>query len=125
MLGRHALHRGLSINCEVRRHLYGNAHCGRARALTSAGLQHRELATLDGELAVLHVVIMLFEQLRDRIELFINLRQFFLELADRIRRARAGDHVFTLRVQKIYAVEFFLSRRWVAGKKELYGEYLL
>ena len=59
---------------------------------------------------------MLLEQLRDRIELFVNFRQFFLQLADRIRRARPGNHVFALRVQKIFAVQLLLSRRRIARK---------
>ena len=41
-------------------HVDGDAHGGQAGALAVAGLQHVELAILDGELEVLHVAIVLF-----------------------------------------------------------------
>ena len=41
-------------------HVDGHANCGQAGALAVAGLQHVELAILDGELKVLHVAIVLF-----------------------------------------------------------------
>ena len=41
-------------------HVDGDANSGQAGALAIAGLQHVELAILDGELEVLHVAIVLF-----------------------------------------------------------------
>src|SRR5437868_5787744 len=98
MLWSNALDRGRAIDEFLTRHVYRDAYRGRAGALAGAGLQHPELAALDRELTVLHVAVMLFQQLRDRIELLVNFRQFFLQLTDRVGSARAGNHVFALRV---------------------------
>ena len=42
-------------------HVDGDANGGEAGALAIAGLQHVELAILDGELEVLHVAVVLFQ----------------------------------------------------------------
>ena len=101
---RDASHRSCAIDQFLARHVNRDAHGGGAGAFAGARLQHPELAALDRELAVLHVMIMLFQQLRDRIELLINFRQFLFQLADRIRSARAGDDILALRVQEVLAV---------------------
>jgi hypothetical protein len=54
-LGRHAQQGGLLVDHALLQHFHGDAHHGCARALAVAGLQHPELALLDGELHVLHV----------------------------------------------------------------------
>jgi hypothetical protein len=54
--------------------------------------------------------------LRDRVELFVDFRQLFFQLADRVRSARARDHIFTLRIQKVFTIELFLSGRRIAGE---------
>ena len=59
---------------------------------------------------------MLFQQLGNRRELFINLRQLFLKLADWIWSAGAGDDILALRIQEIFAVQLFLTGRRVAGE---------
>ena len=46
----------------------------RGRALAGAGLEHVELAALDGELEVLHVAVVLLEHLRVAEELLVDLR---------------------------------------------------
>ncbi len=53
-------------------HLNRDAHCGQARALAVAGLQHVELAVLDGELEVLHVFVMLFQPRGDFAQLVVR-----------------------------------------------------
>ena len=42
-------------------HIDGDAHCRQSRTLSVAGLQHVELAFLDGEFEVLHVAVVLLE----------------------------------------------------------------
>ena len=59
---------------------------------------------------VLHVAIVFFEQTGDRSKLVVNRRQFFFQLADRMRRANAGHHILALGIQQILAVELFLAR---------------
>ena len=104
LLGSNALDCRSAIDQLLTRHVHGDANRSRAGPFACARLQHPELAALDRELAVLHVMIMLFQQLRDRIELLINFRQFLFQLADRIRSARAGDDILALRVQEVLAV---------------------
>ena len=47
--------------CRSLGHLDGHAQRGRAGALADAGLQHPELALLDGELGVAHVAVVALE----------------------------------------------------------------
>jgi hypothetical protein len=77
-------------------------------------LQHPEFATLDRELAVLHVFVVFFEQLGNGGKLIVDFRQFFFQLVDRVGGANTGDDVFALRVQKILAIEFLFAVRWIA-----------
>ena len=51
---------------------------------------------------------MLFEIRRDLAQLRERLRQDFLEIRDRMRRANTRHHVFTLRVHQEFAVENLL-----------------
>jgi len=60
-----ALDRGRPIDQLFVNHLSGDPHRGCARAFAGARLQHPELAALDRKLAVLHIVIMLLEQIGD------------------------------------------------------------
>ena len=108
MFGRHAFDSRRFVDQFFINHLDGDAHRRRATAFAGTRLQHPELAALDRKLAVLHVAVVLFEQVCDRRKLFVNFRQLFLELGDRIWRTSAGDHVFALRVQQVLTVNSFL-----------------
>ncbi len=55
-------------------HLDGNADGGTAGALAVAGLQHVELAILDGEFEVLHVAVVLLQAGGDLAQLVVDLR---------------------------------------------------
>ncbi len=95
----------------------GDAQRGFRRALAVARLQHPQLALLDGELEVLHVAVVLFQQRIDARQLLerIRHRRFHRRLVgagflprgfgDFLRRADAGDHVLALRVDQEFAVE--------------------
>ena len=60
-------------------HIDREAHGGEAGALAVARLQHPELALLDGELDVLHVVVVLLEHLADLVELLVDLGHVLAE----------------------------------------------
>ena len=92
-------------------HVDGEAHGGEAGPLGVAGLQHPELALLDGELDVLHVAVVLFELVADVVELLVDRGHVLLQLGDLLGRADAGDDVFALGVDQVFAVED-RSRRW-------------
>ena len=109
-------------------HLDRDAQRGARGALAVAGLQHPELAALDGELHVLHVAVVLLQQLRRRDELLEHLRHDRFErrpigagrlargLGDVLRRANAGDDVLALRVDQELAVKLLRAGRRVAGE---------
>ena len=126
--GRHAHDGGLGVDQLFLVHLGGHAHGGDAVALADAALQHEELAFFDGELDVLHVLVVLLEPLLDVEELLVELRHELFErgqmlalvvlgvLVDRRRRADAGHHVFALGVDQVFAVELVLAVAGVAGE---------
>ena len=58
LLGSNALDCRSAIDQFLARHVHGDANRSRAGAFARARLQHPKLATLDGELAVLHVLVM-------------------------------------------------------------------
>ncbi len=87
------------------------------RALAIARLEHPELAAFDGELDVLHVAVMLFQQPADSDELGIGLGHGAFEgrpvgprrdarlLGDVLGRADARHHVLALRVDEELAIQ--------------------
>ena len=94
----------------------GDLKSGGSRSLTVAALEHIELAVLDGELHILHIVVMLFKDVADLDEIGISLRELIRHLGDRHRGADAGDDVFALRVHEELAHELLLAGRGVAGE---------
>ena len=114
LFGRDAAHGCRLVNQTFVHHVHGDLDGGRARALARARLEHEEASALDCELHVLHVVVVALQQLDDVSELLVDGGQFFLQLADGLRRADACDHVLALRVQEILAIELLLPRRGVA-----------
>src|SRR5438270_327330 len=110
LFGRDAAHGCRLVNQTFVHHVHGDLDGGRARALARARLEHEEASALDCELHVLHVVVVALQQLDDVSELLVDGGQFFLQLADGLRRADACDHVLALRVQEILAIELLLPR---------------
>ena len=106
----------------VHRHVQG----GRAGPLAVAALEHVELAFLDRELDVLHVVVVRFELAADVVELLVQGRPLGLQrrqvlvlrvlgsFVQRIGRADAGHHVLALGVDEPLAVELVLAGGRVA-----------
>ena len=83
-------------------------------ALAVAGLEHVELAVLDGELHVLHIFKVVLEPVGDGDELVIHLRHLLLQVTDRARRAHTGDDVLALCVDEVLAHELLRARGRVA-----------
>ena len=97
-------------------HIHGDAHRGKAGALAGPGLQQPEPAVLDGELEVLHVPVVLFQDAGDALELAIGVALDLGQRADGLRRADPGHHVLALGVHEELAVEPPLARRRIAGE---------
>src|SRR5262249_44402319 len=70
-----------------------DAERGRGGALADAGLQHPELAPLDGELDVAQVAVVVFQRPHDLKELPVGGGVDLLQVLQRDRVADAGDDV--------------------------------
>ena len=128
LLGLHAQHGGLLVDEAFLHKVGGDAHGGGGGALAVAGLEHVELAILDGELHVLHVLVVLLELHANGVELLEHLGHGLLERGilggalllgdagalgplagagdgDFLRGADAGHHVLALGVDEVFAVE--------------------
>ena len=88
----------------------GNLECGDGASLAGAALQHVQLAFLDGELEVLHVLVMLLELLAHIEELLVSLWILFLEIRELDGSADTGDDILALGVDEIIAVECIVAR---------------
>jgi hypothetical protein len=78
--------------------IHREAHRGLRRALGVARLKHVELPVLDGELGVLHVLVVGLKLAQDLHQLLVDCGHPLAHLGDVARRAHAGDDVLTLRV---------------------------
>ena len=99
-------------------HLDGNAQGGGGGALAHAGLEHPELALLDGELDIAHIAIVILERQEDVLELLacgLEARGG-LEIGDGLGVADAGDDVLALGVDQKVAVELLGAVGRVAGE---------
>ena len=99
-------------------HVDGHLEGRRAGALADPGLEHPELALLDGELGVAHVAVVRFEAVEDLEQLGVDLGELLLQLRDRLGVADAGDDVLTLRVDQEVAVGALGTRGGVAGEAD-------
>ena len=117
-------HRGAAVDQAFIRHVHGNLHRRRRRALAATGLQHPQLAALHGEFDVLHVLVVIFQPLADRIEFAVNLghdlfhrRQgrsglFLAANGQPLRRANTGNDILALGIDEVFPVEaVFAGRR--------------
>ncbi len=98
------------VDCDLERRL--------RRALAGAGLQHPELAPLDGELDVAHVPVVPLEPICVVAQLGGDGRHAFVQSRDRLRRGRARHHVLALGLEHDVAVEAFLTGRRVPGEDD-------
>ena len=112
-------HDGLSVvDQALGHHVHGEFHCRRAGALAIAGLEHVQLAFLDGEFEVLYVAIVLLQAAGDRSQLVIRLREHGLQFANRSGSANSGHDVLALRVQQELAVEIVGTGGRVPGEAD-------
>ena len=116
-----AQHRFLLVDQAFFHHLDGDAHRRRTRALAVAGLQHEQLAVLNGELEILHVAIVILQHGGDFAKLGVHRGIPAFQLGDGVRRADAGHHVFALRVFQELAVEFLFAGGGIAREAHAGG----
>ena len=116
LFGRVAEHSGLPVDELLLDHVHGELQRGGGGALAVAGLEHEQLAVLHGELDILHILEVFFEDRADLHEFGIRLRHLLLHVDDRLRSADAGDHILALGVDEELTVEFVGAVGGVAGE---------
>ena len=97
-------------------HVHGDLDRSRRSPLARAGLEHPQLALLDGEFHILHVVIMVLQQIAKLQKQLVVFGEFLLHFGDLTGGANAGHHVLSLGVHQILAVELVLASGGVAGE---------
>ena len=115
VLGDRPLRRRLALR---RCHIDGHLQRGCTGALADTRLQHPQLALLDRELGVAHVLVVALETSKDRQQLAVNLREVQLHVIERLGVANAGDDVFALRVDQKVAVGLIFASGGVAGEAD-------
>jgi hypothetical protein len=113
-IGRNTTHRVLFGYQFFADHLHGDTHRRMAGAFAVSGLQNVEAIILDREFEVLHVLEVPFKDAANVHKSLVRGGHFFRQIGDRMRRAHASDHVFTLRVDEVFAVENFFAGGRVA-----------
>jgi hypothetical protein len=88
-------------------HIHGDLHGRFGGALAVAGLEHPQLAALDGELDILHILVVLLQAVGDVEELLVNLGHFFSSFEIGLGVADTGHNIFTLGIEQVIAVHFF------------------
>ena len=118
LLGGHAHDGLLAGDGALGLELHGDGERGHGGALAHAGLEHPELALLDGELDVHHVVVVLLELDEDLVELLSGLLEARdrLEVGDGLGVADTGHDVLALGVDQEVAVELLGAVGGVAGE---------
>ncbi len=97
-------------------HVVGGFHQSLGVHLTVAGLQTVELSLFDGELKVLHLAIMVFQDLTEFEQFTVRLGHVLAHLLELLGSADSGNHVFSLGVDEILTVEPVFPRTRIAGK---------
>ena len=97
--------------------VYGDFESRDRGTLAVSGLQHVKFAFFNGELHVLHVFIVVFENPAYFVKLFEHFRILFCQFAYRKRRSDTGNDVFALSVHQIFAEQRLFAGSRVSGKR--------
>ncbi len=147
LLGLHTQQGGLFVNLAVAEEVHGDFHHSGAGALAVTGLEHPQLAVLDGEFHILHVAVVIFEAVSDGEEFLsadghgffergIFRGAFFLGDAlkgspaarafdgDLLGSANTGHNVLTLCVDEVFTVEDVFAGGSVARESHAGGRVL-
>ena len=99
-------------------HIDGELERGGGGPFAVARLEHEQLAFLDREFDVLHVLEMFLERGANFHQFGVGFGHLVLQLEDGLGRAHAGDDVFALSVEEELAVEFVGAVGGIAGERD-------
>ncbi len=94
----------------------GDLDGGLSGALAAAALEHVQLAVFYGEFHILHVAVVVFQDLAHFHELLVGFGEFFFHLGDGHGGAHAGHHVFALGVGEEFAHQHLFAGGGIAGE---------
>ena len=106
LLGDHALVH--QVACDLQSSLCGT--------LAVTGLQHIQVAVLNGELHILHIAEVVLQTGCDLNELIVHLRHLILQVADGRRSAHACDDVLALCIDQVLAHQLLCAGGGVTGE---------
>ena len=116
LLGLHLQHGFLFGKHAFVHQIHGDLQRGLSGALAVTGLEHEQLAALDGVLHILHVAVVIFQGLGDAHELVVHFGHLLMQLGDGLGGTDTGHHVFALSVEQVLTVELLLTGGGVAGE---------
>ncbi len=131
--GRYAHHHLAVVDEAFLQHVHSHGEGGDTGAFTHAALQHIELAVLDGELDVEHIVVVLLEDAADVAEFLIGLGHQLLHrvhvlvllvlgvVVEGVGGADTGNDILALGVDEPLAVELVVAGGGVAGESDAGG----
>ena len=95
----------------------GNFQSRLRGSLTVSGLEHIKFAGFNGELHILHVTVMIFQNLANFFKLFERFGELLFHFADVHRGANTGNNVFALCVGEEFTEQAFFAGRGVTGER--------
>ncbi len=90
--------------------------CSCSSTFTVSGLKHIEFLLLNGKLHILHISVVVFQNLANVLELSVHFGKHFCHLGDRHRGANACDDVLALCVHKEFAHKTGFARCGVTSE---------
>src|SRR4030088_1391964 len=118
MRGGDALHSLDTVDQAFVHHVTRDADRGGCGALSGARLKEIELATLDGELEILHLAVVVPQPLLGVNQLLVRIGKALSHVVDVERSPGAGDDVFPLRVDQELAVKPSLPSRRIPRERD-------
>ena len=119
---------GLLVDHTLGEHIHSHLKGSKACTLAYAALEHPELALLDCEFNVLHIVEVAFERLAYLVKLLVDFRHCGLErleilvvlvlggFIERVRSTDTCNHILALGVDEPLSVELVVTVGRVAGE---------
>ena len=111
-----AIEGGLLVDQTFQNHVVSDLDGGFRGTFAVAGLEHPEFVVLNGELDILHVLVVLLKAFSDICELCVDFRQFILHAQNLGGIANTSHNIFALGVHKVLAKHDIFASLRIAGE---------
>ena len=116
LLGLHAQDSLLLGDHALVHQIAGDLQSSLCGTLAVTGLQHIQVAVLNGELHILHIAEVVLQTGSDLDKLIVHLRHLILQVADGRRSAHAGNNVLALCIDQVLAHQLLSAGGGVTGE---------